>query len=135
MISPSVGHRFSAGALEEAVNGHPDVVESAIFAVKDELKGHVPVVLLVLQSDLKKSISKIEQEVIEKVRADVGAVAAVKKVKTVEALPKTRSGKILRNVMRKIADGEEYTLPGTIEDASVIEGVKIGLKNIGYPQM
>ena len=126
------GHRLSTGALEEAVSNHPDVVECAVMGVEDELKGHIPVGLIVVSGENNRKEEDICNEVIQFVRDRVGAVAAFKSVAIINALPKTRSGKILRNVMRNIADGKEYKLPGTIEDASVIDGVKASLKSIGY---
>jgi propionyl-CoA synthetase len=126
------GHRLSTGALEEAVSNHPDVVECAVMGVEDELKGHIPVGLIVVSGENDREEEEICQEVVQFVRDRVGAVAAFKSVAVVSALPKTRSGKILRNVMRNIADGKEYKLPGTIEDASVIDKVKASLKGIGY---
>ena len=126
------GHRLSTGALEEAVSNHPNVVECAVMGVEDELKGHVPIGLIVLGGEGSRNEDQVCEEVVQLVRDRIGAVADFKKVAIVNALPKTRSGKILRNVMRNIADGKEYKLPGTIEDADVIDGVKASLRTIGY---
>lgn len=117
------GHRLSSGAMEEAVLRHPDVVECAVIGQKHDIKGEVPVAVVVMAEGSCAKSDEVKREVVSVVRKRVGAVAALRQVATVSALPKTRSGKILRKIIRKIADGEEYTVPGTIEDASVLGGI------------
>ncbi|GMH49958.1 hypothetical protein TrVE_jg831 [Triparma verrucosa] len=115
------GHRISTGLLEETVLRHPNIPECAVIGVNDSLKGVVPVALFVVSGNCKST--SIADDVINLVREHVGPVASMKTAIEVHALPKTRSGKILRQVIRKIANGEEYKLPGTIEDASVVDGI------------
>jgi propionyl-CoA synthetase len=105
------------------------VVECAVFGTQDEVKGLVPVALLVTTAEADHEA--VVPEVVAMVRDRVGAVASLRDVAVVTALPKTRSGKILRNAMRAIADDEEYRLPGTIEDASVIDGVVAAIESLG----
>ncbi|WP_153394819.1 propionyl-CoA synthetase [Ornithinicoccus halotolerans] len=118
------GHRLSAGSLEEALAGHPDVAECAVIGVSDELKGQVPRALVVLKAGVdpdEAELERIRGELVERVRAEVGPVAALRRVDVVEALPKTRSGKILRRTMRQLAEGERPAVPSTIEDPAVLE--------------
>jgi propionyl-CoA synthetase len=117
------GHRLSTGSIEAALAGHEAVAECAVIGVADELKGQVPRALVVLKSgtDASSDGDRIRAELVQRVRDEVGAVAALRRVDIVGALPKTRSGKILRKTMREIADGRTPTVPGTIEDASVLE--------------
>ena len=126
------GHRLSTGALEEACSDHPEVVECAVVGTKDELKGVVPIALLVCTDSGNSDPDRVCEEVLALVRLKVGAVASMKNAAVVPALPKTRSGKTLRNAIRSIADDETYKLPGTIEDASVIAGVEEAVERIGY---
>ncbi|MDT0213966.1 propionyl-CoA synthetase [Rothia sp. ARF10] len=118
------GHRLSTGSIEAALAGHPDVAECAVIGVADELKGQLPRGLVVLKGGVDGSGEageRIRRELVQRVRDEVGAVAALRQVDIVTALPKTRSGKILRKTMREIADGRTPTVPGTIEDASVLD--------------
>eukprot|EP00039_Didymoeca_costata_P001490 m.52921 g.52921 ORF g.52921 m.52921 type:complete len:681 (-) comp10828_c1_seq4:67-2109(-) len=125
------GHRLSSGALEEACLIHEQVVECAVVGVQDDLKGTVPMALVVVsQKDLDQD--EVAAQVIANVRTRVGPFAAMRACAVVPALPKTRSGKILRNVIRAIADDEPYKLPGTIEDASVLEAVTAAIESLGY---
>ena len=126
------GHRLSTGALEEACSDHADVVECAVVGTKDSLKGVVPIALLVCTESGNAEPERVVEEVVALVREQVGAVAAFRQAAVVAALPKTRSGKTLRNAIRSIADDEPYKLPGTIEDAGVIEGVVAAVESIGY---
>lgn len=117
------GHRLSSGSLEEALSGHPSVAECAVMGVADPLKGQVPRALVVLKSGTEldeAGTDALVAELVQRVRDEVGAVAALKQVDVVEALPKTRSGKILRKTMRQIADGETPQVPSTIEDPAVL---------------
>ena len=133
------GHRLSSGALEEALLGHRDVVEAAVIGPRDDLKGSVPVGLVVLGAHSggagrsAEAEALIVDEIVALVRSTVGAVAAFKQCAVVAALPKTRSGKILRGAMTAIANGDEYTLPGTIEDSEVIPSIAAALAALQYP--
>jgi len=128
------GHRLSTGTLEEVIASHKDIAECAVFGVADELKGQVPLCTMVLKDNSTTSTDAIEKEVIEKVRERLGPVYSFKKCITVKRLPKTRSGKILRGTMRKIADGEAYKMPATIDDPTVLEEIHAVLKHHGYPK-
>lgn len=121
------GHRLSTGSIEEALAGHPAVAECAVIGVRDVLKGQVPRALVVLKAGIEPDEEQAHQlsgEMIQRVRSEVGAVAALNRVDIVDALPKTRSGKILRKTMRQIADGDEALVPSTIEDVSVLDGLR-----------
>ena len=126
------GHRLSTGAMEEVVSGHQDIAECAVIGVNEQLKGQVPVGFVVLKAGVERDPKEITDELVQMVRAQIGAVACFRECSVVKALPKTRSGKILRATMRKIANGEEYTVPSTIEDASVLEVVAEAAKALGY---
>lgn len=115
------GHRLSTGAMEQVIGQHPAVAECAVIGLADTLKGQRPSGYVVLKSGVEIQADVLAKELVALVRRDIGAVADFKHVEVVEALPKTRSGKILRKTMRQIADGEEYTVPSTIEDAGVID--------------
>ncbi len=127
------GHRLSTAEMEEVVASHPAVAECAVIGVADELKGQIPVGFFVLKSGVDTSEAQIEKELIKMVRETIGPVAAFKRAVSVERLPKTRSGKILRKVMRAIADKVSFNPPSTIEDRSVLEDLRILMKakNIG----
>lgn len=114
------GHRLSTGAMEEVLAGHPDVAECAVIGIKDSLKGQVPLGLVVLKSGVTKGEDAICKELVGLVREKIGPVAAFKDAKVVPRLPKTRSGKILRATLRKIADGEQYVVPPTIDDPAIL---------------
>ena len=128
------GHRLSTGAMEEVLASHPDVAECAVMGAADSLKGQVPVGLLVLNSGCDRSTDDICREVIQKVRSEIGPVAAFKNATVVARLPKTRSGKILRATMRSIADGTEWKMPATIDDPVILDEITEALAGIGYPQ-
>ena len=122
------GHRLSTGSLEAALAGHPSVAECAVIGVADQLKGQVPRALVVLKAGVDVSgegaVEALQAELVQRVREEVGAVAALRLVDVVVALPKTRSGKMLRKTMRQIADGGSPAVPSTIEDASVLEALR-----------
>lgn len=118
------GHRLSTGGIEEVLAGHPDVAECAVIGASDELKGEVPVGFVVLKAGVVKPGPDITRELVERVRDSIGAFACFRTAMIVAALPKTRSGKILRGTMKKIADGANYTVPATIEDAAVLADVQ-----------
>jgi propionyl-CoA synthetase len=126
------GHRLSTGAIEEVLAAHPDVAECAVFGVADQLKGQLPLGLIVLNSDVSRDSDAITSECIAMVRNDIGPVAAFKLCGVVDRLPKTRSGKILRGTMRRIADKADWTMPATIEDASALDRVTHALEDLGY---
>jgi len=126
------GHRLSTGAIEEVLAAHLDVAECAVFGVADQLKGQLPLGLIVLNSGVSRDSDAITSECIAMVRNDIGPVAAFKLCGVVDRLPKTRSGKILRGTMRCIADKADWAMPATIEDARVLDGVTHALKNLGY---
>jgi propionyl-CoA synthetase len=128
------GHRLSTGALEEVLAGHVDVAECAVIGVADELKGEVPLGLVVLKLGVGRSQEDIISELIQLVREKVGPIACFKVATVVNRLPKTRSGKIVRGTIKKIADGVEYRMPPTIEDATVIDEITANLNAIGYPR-
>ncbi len=126
------GHRLSTGAIEEVLAAHPDVAECAVVGVADSLKGQLPVGLMVLKAGADKSPDDVVVEVIDMVRQRIGPIAVFKKAVVIDGLPKTRSGKILRGTMRKIADCEEYRVPATIEDPLVLDKVREAMLTIGY---
>ena len=117
------GHRLSTGGMEEVLASHPDVAECAVIGRADEIKGEVPLGFLVLKAGARRSPAEIEAETVDLVRSRIGPVAAFKTAITVDRLPKTRSGKILRGTMKKIADGEPWSMPATIEDAAVLDEI------------
>jgi propionyl-CoA synthetase len=126
------GHRLSTGAIEEVLASHPDVAECAVFGAADELKGQLPIGLLVLKAGVRSDQSIVVADAIRLVREQIGPVAAFKRAVVVDRLPKTRSGKILRGTMRRIADNEDYRMPATIEDPSVLDEIRESLQAIGY---
>ena len=123
------GHRLSTGAIEAAIATHPDVAECAVIGIPDPLKGHVPYGLVVLKAGADPDPGQLRAELIAAVRRDVGPVASFHDVAVVGALPKTRSGKVLRKTMRGIADGKDEPVPATIEDASVLDALTPILRN------
>jgi propionyl-CoA synthetase len=126
------GHRLSTGALEEVLASHGDVAECAVVGVADELKGEVPLGLVVLKVGVVKEHAEIVTELIKLVREKIGPVACFKVATVVNRLPKTRSGKIVRGTIKKIADGVDYRIPPTIEDATVLDEITENLKTLGY---
>lgn len=121
------GHRLSTGAMEEVCASHPDVAECAVIGVADALKGQIPAGFLVLKSGVSRESSLVEQEVVGLVRERIGPVAAFKTAICVKRLPKTRSGKILRGTMQKIADGREWKMPATIDDPAILDEIALAL--------
>jgi propionyl-CoA synthetase len=117
------GHRLSTGGMEEVLSAHPDVAECAVIGISDALKGEVPCGFVVLKAGVDRATADIEQECVALVREKIGPVAAFKLVLTVARLPKTRSGKILRGTMKKIADGEVWTMPATIDDPAILDEI------------
>jgi len=126
------GHRLSTGSMEEIISKHRDVAECAVLGVNDPLKGQVPIGFFVLKSGVSRPADDIAAELVQMVRNDLGALACFRQCAVVRALPKTRSGKILRATIRKIADGEDYEIPSTIEDPAVLTGITESARGLGY---
>ncbi|MFL5511403.1 MAG: AMP-binding enzyme, partial [Gemmatimonadales bacterium] len=127
------GHRLSTGAMEEVLAAHPDVAECAVVGVADALKGEVPLGLVVLKAGVDRTGEQLVPELVELVRQRIGPVASFKTAVMVKRLPKTRSGKIVRGTIKKIADGVPYTVPPTIDDPAILDEVSADLTAIGYP--
>ena len=127
-------HRLSTGAIEEVLATHPDVAECAVIGVADGLKGQVPLGLLVLKAGVERPNDGIVNEAVQLVRDRIGPVASFKTCVVVERLPKTRSGKILRGTMRRIADDQEYSIPATIDDPAILGEITEALHGVGYGQ-
>ena len=125
------GHRLSTGGMEEVLSAHPDVAECAVIGVKDDLKGEVPCGFIVLKAGVNRPPTEIEQEIVALVREKIGPVASFRIAITVARLPKTRSGKILRGTMKKIADGDAWTMPATIDDPAVLGEIGGALRGHG----
>ena len=126
------GHRLSTGAMEEVLASHPDVAECAVIGVADALKGQLPLGFLVLNAGCARAQDEIRGEVVKLVRKQIGPVAAFKTAAIVQRLPKTRSGKILRGTMQKIADDEEWKMPATIDDSAILDEIAEALRGVGY---
>jgi propionyl-CoA synthetase len=127
------GHRLSTGAMEEVLSAHPDVAECAVIGVADELKGEIPLGTVVLKAGVNRSDDEIVKELVKMVRERIGPVASFKVATVVKRLPKTRSGKVLRGTMKKIADGVEYRIPATIDDPVILDEITESLGKLGYP--
>jgi propionyl-CoA synthetase len=126
------GHWLSTGAMEEVLADHPDVAECAVFGVADDLKGQLPLGLLVLKVGVDRDPEEIIEEVIQMVRERIGPVASFKTATVVKRLPKTRSGKTLRGTMQKMADNVDHRMPATIDDPVILEEIYEALISIGY---
>jgi propionyl-CoA synthetase len=126
------GHRLSTGGMEEVLASHPDVAECAVIGAADALKGELPLGLVVLKAGVNRDGAEIKKELVGLVREKIGPVAAFKNVVVVQRLPKTRSGKILRGTMKKIADGQDFNMPATIDDPAILDEIELALKGIGY---
>ena len=126
------GHRLSTGSMEEVVAQHEDVAECAVIGAHDALKGQLPVGLVVLKAGVARGEEELKKELVQMIRNEIGPIACFKEAVVVSRLPKTRSGKILRSTMRKIADAQPYTMPSTIDDPSILGEVEEALKKIGY---
>ena len=125
------GHRLSTGAMEEVLSAHPAVAECAVIGIADDLKGQSPLGLLVLKRGVETSDADICKEVVKMVRDQIGPVAAFKSTLVVDRLPKTRSGKILRATMVKIADGQDFKMPATIDDPAVLDEIRAAFQAAG----
>ena len=119
--------------MEEVLTAHPDVAECAVIGVANRLKGQLPVGLLVLKAGAARSDAEVAREVAQMVRERIGPVAAFKQAAVVKRLPKTRSGKILRGAMRRIAAGETFRPPATIDDPAILQEIGLALRALGYP--
>ena len=128
------GHRLSTGGIEEVLAAHPDVAESTVVGVADPIKGEIPVGFVVTKAGVDREASEIVPELVERVRETIGPVAAFKTATIVARLPKTRSGKILRGTIKKIADGQEYNVPATIDDPVILDEITDALRGMGYPR-
>jgi propionyl-CoA synthetase len=126
------GHRLSTGRMEEVLSAHPDVAECAVIGAADELKGQVPVGCVVLKAGVERQHDEVVAELIQRVRDEVGPVASFKQACVVARLPKTRSGKVLRGTMRKIADAAEYQTPATIDEPAILDEIAEALRALGY---
>ena len=126
------GHRLSTGQMEEVLAGHPDVAECAVIGVADALKGQMPLGMIVLKAGVDRDEDELKKELVRRVREQIGPVAAFKLVTVVGRLPKTRSGKILRGTMVKIADSEEWKMPATIDDPAILDEITEALQGLGY---
>ncbi|MCU7929418.1 MAG: propionyl-CoA synthetase [Candidatus Thiodiazotropha sp. (ex Codakia rugifera)] len=126
------GHRLSTGQMEEVLAGHSDVAECAVIGVADALKGQLPLGLVVLKTGVDRPAEELARELVMLVREQIGPVAAFKHISIVKRLPKTRSGKILRGTMVKIADGEDWNMPATIDDPAILEEISSSLHDMGY---
>ncbi|MFL5229307.1 MAG: propionyl-CoA synthetase [Microvirga sp.] len=125
------GHRLSTGAMEEVLAGHPDVAECAVVGVADDIKGEVPVGFVVTKAGVTKRDAELMKELVDRIRQQIGPVAAFKTALVVKRLPKTRSGKILRGTMKKIADGDPWSMPATIDDPAILDEIAAALKGKG----
>jgi len=119
--------------MEEVLAGHPDVAECAVIGVGDDLKGQLPLGFLCLNKGSNRPHDEVVKECVKRVRDLIGPVAAFKLAIVVDRLPKTRSGKILRGTMVKIADGQDYKMPATIDDPAILDEITLALKSVGYP--
>ena len=128
------GHRLSTGGMEEVLASHKDVAECAVLGVADQLKGEIPVGFVVLKAGVETPEDQIVKELVQLVREKIGPVAAFKTATIVKRLPKTRSGKILRGTIKKIADGTEWSMPATIDEPAILDEITDALKGIGYPK-
>ncbi len=126
------GHRLSTGEMEEVVSTHRDIAECAVIGVHDDLKGQLPLGLCVLKAGVNTSEETIKKDLSKMIRETIGPIAAYRETCVVKRLPKTRSGKILRGTMRKIADGESYAMPSTIDDPATLGEIEEALKKVGY---
>ena len=127
------GHRLSTGRMEEVLCNHPAVAEAAVFGVNDPDKGQLPLALVVIAGGQELDEEALVADLVQRVRSEVGPVAAFRRVTVVQRLPKTRSGKVLRGTMRKIANGETWRTPATIDDPAILEEIEGALSRLGYP--
>ncbi|TMV53578.1 propionyl-CoA synthetase, partial [Thioclava sp. BHET1] len=129
------GHRLSTGAMEEVLAAHPDVAECAVIGIADDLKGQLPLGLLCLNKGCNRPPEEIVRETVAMMRDRIGPVAAFKQACVVERLPKTRSGKILRATMVKLANGEAFKIPATIDDPAILDEIAVAFRRLGLSHM
>ncbi len=129
------GHRLSTGSMEEVIATHPDVAECAVIGTDDQLKGQLPLGLFVLKAGVERDVEEIRNELVKMVREEIGPIACLRVTSSVNRLPKTRSGKILRGTMRSIANGKEFRMPSTIDDPTSLDEIIDILQGIGYPKV
>lgn len=122
------GHRLSTGGMEEVLSAHPDVAECAVLGINDKLKGQIPIGFIILKDGTGRDETDVEAECVGLIRSKIGAVAALKVIMAVQRLPKTRSGKILRGRIRKIANSENWSMPATIDDHAILDEISQTLK-------
>lgn len=127
------GHRLSTGGMEEVLASHPDIAECAVVGVHDDIKGEVPIGIVVTKAGANRADEEIVLELIRMVREKIGPVASFKMATVVERLPKTRSGKILRGTMKRIAEGSDLTIPATIDDPAILDEIAAAFSTLGYP--
>ena len=120
--------------MEEVLAAHPDVAECAVIGVTDELKGQLPMGFLCLTKGVNRTHEEIVMETVKLVREQIGPVAAFKLAVVVDRLPKTRSGKILRAIMVRIANGQDFKMPATIDDPAILDEIREALASLGYPK-
>ena len=120
--------------MEEVIASHPDVAECAVLGVADELKGEVPVGFVVKKAGVSRPDEAIIKDVVQMIRDQIGPVASFRTATIVDRLPKTRSGKILRGTIKKIADGTEWQMPATIDDPTILDEIGAALRRLGYPK-
>ena len=125
------GHRLSTGGMEEVLAGHHDVAECAVIGINDALKGQIPLGFVILKSGIERAGEVIIAEIVQRVRDQIGPVAAFKQAVIVQRLPKTRSGKILRRTMQSIVNGDDFTIPATIDDPAIIEEIADAVRIAG----
>ena len=133
-IINTAGHRLSTGRMEEVIASHEHIAECAVIGVYDEIKGEVPFAFFVLKEGVKKKIEDIIDELKKMIREEIGAIASLKEALWVRRLPKTRSGKILRRILRSIVNGEKYKVPSTIDEPIILQEIEKAIHSAGYPE-
>jgi len=128
------GHRLSTGGMEEVIAQHQDVAECAVIGAYDEIKGEVPFAFFVLKEGVNRDVKEIADEIKKMIRDEIGAIASLKEALWVKRLPKTRSGKILRRILRSIVNGERYKIPSTIDDPAILKEIEEVVSKAGFPK-
>jgi propionyl-CoA synthetase len=133
-IINTAGHRLSTGRMEEVIANHQDVAECAVIGAYDEIKGEVPFAFFVLKEGVNRDVKEIADEIKKMIRDEIGAIASLKEALWVKRLPKTRSGKILRRILRSIVNGERYKIPSTIDDPAILKEIEEVVSKAGFPK-